>query len=143
MARATKFLRLSWRDKRLVAHSALVVALVRLGLSLFSYKHVRRCPPRRARRVAHADEIARIAWAVRVTAKRIPGATCLTQAIAGQYLLAHAGHDARIRIGVARDADGAFNAHAWLLCNDAVVLGGSDAELRRYSTLTDLEPKPL
>jgi hypothetical protein len=39
-------------------------------------------------------------------------------------LLARAGHDSRVRFGVAVPADRGFEAHAWLECDGQIVLGG-------------------
>jgi hypothetical protein len=75
-------------------------------------------------------------------ARIVPGATCLTQAFAAQLLLARAGYRSQMRIGVAKDEQGQFIAHAWLISNDRVVVGGSSEDLRRYVSLTDLSLEP-
>ena len=56
----------------------------------------------------------RLSWAVQVVARRIPGASCLTQALALRELMERAGHTADLRIGVAKDAIHGFASHAWL-----------------------------
>lgn len=83
----------------------------------------------------------RIARAVSRAARVVPGASCLTQALAAQLLLARAGHFARLRLGVARDARGVVHAHAWLETSqgtlDVSAVGGAFAPL---TTSDDSKP---
>jgi hypothetical protein len=72
--------------------------------------------------------------------RRVPGASCLTQALAAQVLLAQSGYDSRVEIGVERNQHGRFQAHAWLVCGDEVVLGGAEAE--RYVPLASWKSSP-
>ena len=76
-----------------------------------------------ARRDALSDEIA---WSVTTAARYIPRATCLTQALAAQWLHTRAGCATRLRLGVTRGADGVFRAHAWLERDGRVVVGGEE-----------------
>ena len=143
MPRLAKFLKLSVPDKLLLLYCSLVVALVRIGLSMCSYRTLSRRLQKRATHVAVDDDMARrIVWAVTHSAKIIPRASCLTKAFAAQYLLARAGYQSEMRVGVARDAEGRFLAHAWLIRDGRVLMGGSDEELRRYAKLTDFSPGP-
>jgi hypothetical protein len=117
-----------------------VVAAVRLGLSLLSYRVLKRwLKDRQPSRQLDPEEQRRIAWAVRNAARLVPRASCLTQAIATQYLFARSGQRSQIRIGVARDPEGRLLAHAWLVSDGRVVIGGSARDLRRYRSLTDLD----
>jgi hypothetical protein len=68
-----------------------------------------------------------VAWAVTVAARRVPAATCLTQALAGMLLLARHGHAAELRVGVARGDDGALRAHAWVDSGGRTILGGAES----------------
>jgi hypothetical protein len=79
----------------------------------------------------------RIAWAIRLPARRVPRASCLTQALAAQMLLARYGHRSRLRIGVGRDTAGQFAAHAWVEVNGQLVIGGEIAH--NYVPLPDIE----
>jgi hypothetical protein len=69
-----------------------------------------------------------VTWAVRRVSRAVPGATCLTQALAAQVLLSRRGYASRLRIGVARAADNGLRAHAWLESDGVVVFGGSGFE---------------
>jgi len=73
--------------------------------------------------------IVRIRSAVQRASRRVPGASCLVQAIAGHRMLGSRGIQSRIRIGVEKTND-VFGAHAWLTVGDTTVLGGPDAAAR-------------
>ncbi len=73
--------------------------------------------------------VERIRLAVQRASRRVPGATCLVQAIATQHMLHSRGVQSRIRIGVEK-SDGKLGAHAWLTVDDKIVLGGADASAR-------------
>ncbi|TPN89769.1 lasso peptide biosynthesis B2 protein [Mesorhizobium sp. CU2] len=103
-----------------------VVAVVRLGLTLSSYNYVRgRVMRLEATGDAGIGDLRRVAWGVAAAARLVPGASCLTQALAGQYLLARQGKASKITIGIERDSGPRLKAHAWLMSGDHIVLGGS------------------
>jgi Transglutaminase-like superfamily len=145
MRRVVKFLKLGLADKILLMRCGLVVAGIRLGLTLLSYNTLRRWLANatgRAPASNNDDAVRRIAWGVDRAARLVPGATCLTKAFAAQLLLARAGHRSQMRIGVAKDAQGQMIAHAWLISDGRVVVGGSSEDLQRYVSLTDLSLGP-
>jgi hypothetical protein len=130
----------SGADKLLLLRCLSVVAATRLGLVLFSYRTVRGWIPDHAQREPAASEtVRRIGWAVRNAARLVPGASCLTQALAAQYLLARAGCRSQLQVGVAQDPSGRFLAHAWLISDGRVVIGGTSRELARYSLLHGMD----
>jgi len=65
----------------------------------------------------------RIGWIVEVASRVIPRATCLVQALAANRLLTRAGHPAELRIGVVKNENGFFQAHAWTKSGDKVIVG--------------------
>jgi hypothetical protein len=77
-----------------------------------------------------------VTWMVTAASRCIPRATCLTQALTAQILLNWAGLENRICIGVAKGED--FEAHAWVECENRVVLGGA-AQSARYAKILTLE----
>lgn len=85
-----------------------------------------------------APDIAReVGWAVRAAAAKTPWkSACLAQALAGRWMLGRRGLHGTIRLGVAKDADGHLQAHAWLCAGDTVLTGGAQA--RRFTPLGDL-----
>src|SRR4051812_28755303 len=119
MVRLRKLLRLSTRDRRLLAEATLWVVAVRMGLWVVRFPSLRHFLDRRIRVRSDAawddrPQIERIIWAVRIASLHLPQASCLTQALAAQVLLGRRGHAADLRIGVARGVDGALEANAWL-----------------------------
>jgi hypothetical protein len=142
MKRFRKFLRLSSTQRRLLLAGALVVVCVRSLLWLLPFKHlvwlVERTALRSARvapRRVEEDRNGNIAWAATTAARYVPRATCLTQALAAQWLFAWFGHPTMLRIGVAKGYDKALNAHAWLESEGRVVVGGEALEVQEYAVL--------
>jgi hypothetical protein len=137
MRRLVKFLRLEAADKRLVCASFAAIAAFWLGLRVLGYDFMRRFV-----RLSHAPSRVspeRVSWAVTTSAKLFPSRICLALALAGQYLLARAGHPSQIRVGVAPTANGRFTAHAWLICGERIVLGGAEQDLAAaYRVIADL-----
>ena len=125
--------------------SVFVVLVVRLGLWTTRYQRiraalVRACPsdPQVERRVT----VARITHAVARIAKFIPDASCLTQTISCQAMLSWKGIPSTITMGLKKDAEGAFKAHAWLTWNDQVVLEGNEGTVLDFAKILDL-PTPI
>jgi hypothetical protein len=86
--------------------------------------------------------IRRVARAMRLTSRLVPGATCLTQALAAQILLGQRGYHLQLRIGVAKDGGGRLEAHAWLESQGMVVIGQS-ADPSRFTPLPPLDTGSL
>lgn len=121
-----RVLSLSGPEALFLARCLAVVSLVRLGLTLSSYNRMRALVTElEARNDAAIADLRRVAWGVAAAARYVPGASCLTQALAGQYLLARQGKASTISIGIARDSGADLKAHAWLISGDHIVLGGS------------------
>ena len=135
-----RFYKLSHRDRLLLLSCTLVVLCVRIVITLFSYRTVSCLMPVRSNaQPSSPDEVTRVIWGVRNAARIVPGATCLTQALAGQLLLAWHGLPSIVRIGVARDAHGRLLAHAWLMSEGRIVIGGSIPDFNRYRSLADID----
>jgi Transglutaminase-like superfamily len=132
-----KLAELPGAERWLLAEAALAVVLVRLGLWLLPFRLLRRGLGRLStRHVSRHFSPERIAWAVMIVSSYIPVTTCLTQALAAQALLSWRGVSARLRIGVTKDVQGQFAAHAWVEVGGRVLIGGSIRE--RYTPLPDL-----
>ncbi|RWD59762.1 MAG: lasso peptide biosynthesis B2 protein [Mesorhizobium sp.] len=126
MRKWPRVLSLSGPEVLFLARCLAVVGAVRLGLTLSSYNRVRSLVTRlEARNDAGIADLRRVAWGVAAAARFVPGASCLTQALAGQYLLARQGNASNIRIGIERDTGAELKAHAWLVSGNHIVLGGS------------------
>ena len=126
---------LSGQEMLFLAHCLTVVSAVRLALTLSSYNRVRSLVTRLdARRDASIADLRRVAWGVAAAARLVPGASCLTQALAGQYLLARQGSTSKISIGIEKGTGSELKAHAWLMSGNHIVLGGS---IKGFAHLVD------
>lgn len=136
--------RLRGREVGLLLRALGAVVLVRGHLWRGDHHRLRglidRHPAPRGRAVPRA-ELAEIAWSVRNAAKLVPGATCLTQASAGQLLLARRGYATTVRLSVTADADtpGRLAPHAWLIAGETIVLGGTARDYLRHRALHDFD----
>jgi hypothetical protein len=125
-----------------LASAGAVVWFVRLSLWLLPTRFLLRRVFRRATNAPAATELTptakRIGWAVTAVSRRVPYATCLTQALATQVLLARAGYGSELRIGVARENRHDLLAHAWVEVGGQTLIGGESAD--RYQRLPDIRP---
>jgi hypothetical protein len=147
MRRLRKFKQLPAADRRLLMQAWLVVWLVRLGLWLLPFQRLHRllAPIGRAPGSGSAPSqalIGKVVWAVKVSSRYVPAASCLTQALAARRLLAHHGYVTELQIGVARDHCGSFQAHAWLEYEGQVLIGELK-DLARYTVLPPLTRERL
>lgn len=147
MRRARKFFALSRTERWLLTKAFVAVGLIRLGLWMLPFRILRPLLARGAGPSTQptdtqADDSAdRVARAVSAAAQLIPRATCLTQALAAQQLLARRGEPSELHIGVARDPRRGVTAHAWLAAHDRVVIGGG--ALERYIPLSVLTERQV
>jgi Transglutaminase-like superfamily len=141
-----KFLLLEPPVRRLLLRTGLLLWVARLGLWLFPLPTLRRLltsfRPAEPIFPENPAKIEKVTWAVAVASRYIPEATCLTQALAGQILLAQQGEPAILQIGVAKNEKGELEAHAWVETRGRVVIGAS-RELFRYTRLPSLKGKLL
>jgi hypothetical protein len=128
-----QFAALSSQDRLLLLRALLLVGAIRAGLCLLPFRVVQRLTDKAGRRASTIHSAGRCIWAVRAASRRVPAATCLTQALAAQVLLTQSGYDSRIEIGVSKDEHRSFRAHAWVVCGNEIVLGAADVD--RYVPL--------
>ena len=142
MGRVRKFLHLSSRDQLFLVKTAGLVGLIRLGLWVLPFQTLGRLltklSPATPAPPSNPVAANRIGWAVDITSRYIPDATCLTQALAAQFLLKRRGVAAELRIGVAKSATGQFEAHAWVESDGQVVIGGVESP-HRFAAFPSLE----
>ena|SRR5258708_3128989 len=135
------------RERGLVVHTLLLVAAIRVALwvlpfqrlqrvigSWISWKHL-------PLSVADDMPVGRLVWAVRAASRRIPAASCLTQSLALHCLLSRAGHRSEVRIGVTKDVEAGFEAHAWVEYAGKPLLSNPE-EVERYVRFLPVEGKP-
>ena len=133
MAKLRKFLLLPPAERSLLVKAGVLLVVMRLALCLLPFPSLMRL----VRRLNHprievlaSDPLLldKIAWAVQTSARHVPKATCLTQALAAQTLLRRLGFRADLHIGVARDSSKQFQAHAWVVSDGKVIIGGVEHE---------------
>lgn len=93
---------------------------------------------------APAPDDASLAWWVDSLLHRLPRPwtySCLKRAVVLFYLLRRAGRPVTLCIGVRRDADGAFAAHAWLTRDGVPYLEPSPAQPATFELLAAF-PEP-
>jgi Transglutaminase-like superfamily len=130
-----QFTELPAGEGKLLLRAFALVAAIRLLLWTVPFRFARQLGSTRA---AVSPSLAtiplkRLSWAVQAAARRIPGASCLTQALALRQLMARAGHAANLRIGVAKDVNG-FSSHAWIEHKGEILIG-DNGDLDRYSPI--------
>ena len=136
MRRLKRLAGLTTGERGLLLRAFFVVGVSRVSLWALPFAIARRVVIATAGE-AEGIPMEGLVWAVKVASRYLPRATCLTQALAAQALLARAGHKSCIEIGVAKDAEHRFEAHAWVICGDQVVIGGPD--IGRYTLVTAWE----
>jgi len=86
-----------------------------------------------AQGLANDALIVEVTSTIRKCKRYVPGATCLTKALAARAILRHYGQTACIRIGVAK-ADTLIDAHAWVEVDGRIVFG-RQPNWARYSVM--------
>jgi Transglutaminase-like superfamily len=128
VAAMRRFAALSAAERGFAIRALGVVAWVRIRLTVSRFPAVDRLTNERPIRPAVGPHPpARIGSTVAAVSAFVPGASCLTQALATRVLLADEGHSSRLRLGMAR-IEGRLQAHAWLESEGAVVVGGAGHE---------------
>jgi len=136
MRRVKRFLRLSRTERTLLLQASFSILAVRLALRFLSFERLQVLACRWAGRATAPFSSDRIVWAVEAAARNIPASSCLNKALAAQALLARHGYASHLMIGVAKNDACTLEAHAWITCQDRVLIGGP--ETGRYTPLLNL-----
>jgi hypothetical protein len=138
MRRLRELRRLPAAERWLLLRAAVLLAGVRLALVVLGWPVVRRFAARAARPVAGAATAppAPLQRAVERAGRHVPGATCLTQALALQILLGRRGRATDLRLGIAHGEGRRLEAHAWLEADGEVLVGAAGRE--RYTAFPQL-----
>ena len=141
----SRFASLSAHEQRLLLASAAGLVVTKASLHLLPFRTVWRSTKRLGqlaqRYAGDSRDIKRrltdVNTQISRAARRIPGATCLPQALTGYLLLSSYGINTTLRIGVRRAED--IEAHAWLEKDGVVVLGGASStdHFRPFEQLDD------
>lgn len=133
-----------------VLRAGLLIAILQIGLAVLPFRRVMRfaCRVGKPRSGSGGSAAAPsqfdrdlAVWAVEAAGRRLLSRNpCLPKALAVLILFRRAGEDAELLVGVARDADGPVQAHAWVESEGRVVIGG-DVPLEKYTRLPGLDDK--
>jgi hypothetical protein len=143
MKRLQKFNRLSRREKLLFLQTLLVLATVTLGLRALPWLKLQRLLLKMANwharsAVRRRVSLQSISRSIRAASHYIPKATCLPQALTAQHLLVWNNYPANFQIGVAKDANGKLEAHAWVTSQNKIIVGGEQTT-SRFVSLSAME----
>jgi hypothetical protein len=125
----------------------LVVAAIRAGLWVLPFRVVRRLVPSSpygrgdGPQCSSAEAVALVGQHVNVASRYVPVASCLTQALSAQMLLARRGVASTLHIGVAKSTTGlGIRAHAWLISEGTIVTGGDGMEeFQELASMSSIE----
>ena len=117
-------------DWYLLTHAWASVARVMIAMWAQPLRHLPRSDGT-IRQMWNRPPLHRLEWAVRVASRAVPHATCLTQALALQRLLARHGYVSIVQVG-ACSVDGRFVAHAWVE-HDGHSLLSTPGDVARYA----------
>lgn len=141
MWRLSRFWRLKPADQLFLVRCVWQLGLIRLGLRMRGYQRVSRALQSSLPRFPGKVSAPRIIWGVRTAAQFLPRSKCLASAVTLHYLLARSGHASVVRVGIAKDSQMSFDAHAWVIHDGQIVIGDSGPMHDRYTTMTDLQLK--
>lgn len=122
-------------DRILLLEALTLMVFLRAGLRVLRFttieRYIHRCM------VKSRDESGpdKIGWAVGAVGSRLQRTTCLVEALAAECMLRRRGHRSALKIGVRRGTDAGIDAHAWVECSGAVVIGTAPA-LSEYVVLS-------
>jgi hypothetical protein len=143
MNQLQKFHRLGGREKLLFLQAMLVLASVTLGLRALPWLKLQHLLLKMANwharsAVRHEVSLLSISRSIRAASHYIPKATCLPQALTAQHLLIWNRYPADFQIGVAKDANGKLEAHAWVTSQNKIIVGG-ERTTNRFVLLSAME----
>ena len=138
MDRLKVLFRLPASDRILLLRAAWLVGTIRIALYFVPFRSLlfralKLHEDDVNRRTGSAQPVQKLAWAVTVASRWVPKATCLTQALALQNLLSRSGYQSKLEIGVTKDHKTGFEAHAWVVWENHIVIGGP--QIARYTVV--------
>lgn len=139
MKKLFPFTRLSSAERKILLKSVALLWVVRIGLWVLPFQRLSELLKRRTRvapaPLPDAGASEKITRAVTRMSRYVPAATCLTQALVAVVMLEEAGVPASLRFGVTRKKSGELEAHAWVESSGKVIVGGTHADLSRFTVL--------
>ncbi|MGH9220997.1 MAG: lasso peptide biosynthesis B2 protein [Vicinamibacterales bacterium] len=113
-------------DRWLTIEAFMLMAMIQVGFRVLSYATMRGALDKvKGIRGDSGRSQFRIGWAVNAAGRRLPGRTCLIEALAADVMLGRRGYSPRVRFGIrkTRGDVGAPETHAWVECGGTIVTG--------------------
>lgn len=112
----------------MLVQSLSLIWVIRVGLWLFSFQRFNSWLSYFDSSVAGSgltdwNTVKGVVSSVKSCSRYVPYATCLTQALATRRLLEMKGQRSELKIGVKKDEDGKFAAHAWIEIDGRIIIG--------------------
>lgn len=128
MKKILRFLFYPYPKKKLLGQSLFFLWVVRISLWLFSFKVLDRWlssfgSPGGYEQQTDPEVVDRVVKSVQACSRYVPYASCLTQALTARTLLQMRGQSCQLKIGVKKDEDEKFAAHAWIEVDGRIVIG--------------------
>lgn len=126
-----KWIRLPHQQRLLAIEVALLLTAAQAAVHLLPFRFMARLIEARSRRPHNVEQqsdafVRMVASTILHVNRRLPwSCLCLARALTGKLVLARRGIDSTLHLGVAKRGD-TMEAHAWLSCADAIVLGGTE-----------------
>lgn len=121
-----QFLALDASDRWLTIEAVMLMAMIQVAFRTLSYATMRRALDNvKGIRSGSGHAQSRIGWAVQAAGRRMPGRTCLAEALAADVMLCRRGYSPSVRLGIrkTRSDIGAPETHAWVECGGTIVTG--------------------
>lgn len=146
MRKLVRKLRKIWQmpinDLWLLLETTVLLSFIRLSLWLLPFKVWRPVLEESADRSERTPKLplGKVIWAVNVVSSQMPGKVmCLARALTTHILMDKYGHIPKFKIGVAKDAGGRLEAHAWIENPEGKIVMGWLQDLSRYLPLPSLQ----
>lgn len=142
MWRIIRYFGSSPEDKILVLKIACLLYGFWIGLRLFRlqslYRFLQRFFPSQGSTEPNRETLENITSLVEKVGGYLLGEdSCFPQALVGQLLLSRIGFKPTLQIGVLKEKDGCLHAHAWVVVDGKVVIGGPLSQVEKYIPLSE------
>lgn len=127
----------NWSDRYLLIKVATLLILIRVGLKFIQFQILRNLLAKIAQPVkTNQVSIYKIIWSITIISPFIPGVKCLARAMVAQVMLSRQGYSNRLMIGISKDKQGQFIAHAWVESRGRTVIGGIGNMAKHYHVMS-------
>ncbi|BDD85879.1 lasso peptide biosynthesis B2 protein [Desulfofustis limnaeus] len=140
MSKIVIFYNLTWVEKRLLLQAVILLGYYRLALLIVSLPRLLNVARRPQRTGSSQSQLtaAQLTRLVKAAVRLVPGTTCLSNTLASHGLFSSLGYRTKVHIGVNKDRERGFEAHAWLTLDGKIVIGNLP-DLAKFRELPLLE----